>query len=329
MDSRPEARRPKLGIRRAWPCVFLASALFAIRAVSAGSPEAESIQTFRISMETIPASTGSTIGLLTDLSRGTLQELSGDDARMVWLETRMEPVDRGENLHVVSEGSPLPSSYVPGDLVTIESIRGSIQAAKRVEISRSILEPLDALFHYVNAHSGGRLILVSGYRSYNYQQYLFNRKLNQIYQAHPELSRTNSADRTRAEYLANLIAARPGTSEHQFLAVDVTSLRMLRTCADPLTEPFADTPEGRLVLQNAHKFGFDVSFKNTPDSVRDSGHSYEPWHICYRGLPHSEILYRNQWSLPQYLRHLSACRSVIYKSDGGELYFITTVGTEI
>ena len=101
---------------------------------------------------------------------------------------------------------------------------------------------------------GVTLLIVSGFRSYEYQAALIRKKIN--------------AGQVITDILA--VNAAPGHSEHHTgLAVDIAT-----PGSRPLTEEFEDSDAFRWLEVNAVKFGFVMSFP------RDNpwGIVYEPWH---------------------------------------------------
>lgn len=109
--------------------------------------------------------------------------------------------------------------------------------------------------------SGVRVKLISGYRSYNRQSQLFNQYTRQY-----------------GKKYAERISAKPGTSEHQTgLAADVGNYN--GACA--LQSCFENTPVGKWMRQNAHKYGFILRYPKGQESV--TGYAYEPWHFRYVG----------------------------------------------
>ncbi|MFC9936000.1 MULTISPECIES: D-alanyl-D-alanine carboxypeptidase family protein [Micrococcaceae] len=111
------------------------------------------------------------------------------------------------------------------------------------------------------AKDGVKIRAVSGYRSYNRQAELFN-YYTRIY----------------GKSYASRISAVPGTSEHQTgLAIDVGNAN--GACG--LQACFANTPVGKWVGKNAHKYGFIMRYQKGQESV--TGYSYEPWHFRYLG----------------------------------------------
>jgi len=102
------------------------------------------------------------------------------------------------------------------------------------------------------------LLLVSAFRSVDYQRAIFDRKLSQGLPIE-DILRVNTA---------------PGFSEHHTgRAVDIAT----RGCP-PLTEAFEATEAFRWLTENANRFDFEMSYP------RDNryGIVYEPWHWALR-----------------------------------------------
>jgi D-alanyl-D-alanine carboxypeptidase len=98
------------------------------------------------------------------------------------------------------------------------------------------------------------LLMVSGYRSIDYQARLIRKKIN--------------AGQTVSEILA--VNAAPGHSEHHTgRAIDIAT-----PGSRPLTEEFEDSEAFRWLSANAGRFGFSMSYpRGNP-----AGFVYEPWH---------------------------------------------------
>ncbi len=104
---------------------------------------------------------------------------------------------------------------------------------------------------------GITLLLISGFRSYEYQARLIRKKLN-AGQAIGDILEVNAA---------------PGYSEHHTgRAVDIAS-----PGSRPLTEEFEASPAFAWLTANAGRFGFSLSYP------RDNpyGLIYEPWHWAW------------------------------------------------
>jgi len=155
---------------------------------------------------------------------------------------------------LVNKSRPLnPLQFVPSDLVswngTSHLLRKSVSAAA------------NQMFTGARA-AGHSLEVISGYRSYATQRDLYNYYVQTYGQAY-----------------ADQISARPGHSEHQTgLAMDVGNVG--GGCG--LTACFGDTPGGRWVAANAHRYGFIVRYPQGYTHI--TGYTYEPWHLRYVGV---------------------------------------------
>ncbi len=126
----------------------------------------------------------------------------------------------------------------------------------------------------VVAAEGLDLAIVSGFRSYGTQQNLYNRYV----------ARDGLAE-------AETYSARPGFSEHQ------TGLAMDLNLAD---SSFAETAEGRWLVEHAWEYGFVLRYPNGKSEL--TGYIFEPWHFRYVGRDLAEKLYNSgDWlSLEEY-----------------------------
>lgn len=163
---------------------------------------------------------------------------------------------------IVNKQRPLnPNNYVPNEL-SIPDITKTLRISPtESNVSRDTGYSLKALF-LAAKKDDVKLQLESGYRSYVFQQNLYNRYVSEQGQ--------DSADRE---------SARAGFSEHQTgLAVDVGSPE---TQGCNIKQCFADTNPGLWLVANAHKYGFIIRYPKNQEIT--TGYTYEPWHIRYVG----------------------------------------------
>jgi len=133
----------------------------------------------------------------------------------------------------------------------------------------------NALYSLQDAASlaGFSLPLVSGYRSYNRQNTIYNNYVKNYGQA--------SAD---------TFSARPGHSEHQTgLAFDIGKI----------DDNFGNTPAGTWLKNNAHYYGFIIRYPKGKENI--TGYKYEPWHIRYLGVSIATDIYNKGVTLEEYL----------------------------
>ena len=141
------------------------------------------------------------------------------------------------------------------------------EAAELVEVGPNIVGRMQRLapraaaswaaMRSAAAADGITLLLVSGYRSIDYQARLFRRKIN--------------AGQSVSEILA--VNAAPGFSEHHTgRAVDIAT-----PGSRPLTAEFEASAAFRWLTGNAGRFGFSMSYPRG----NEAGFVFEPWHLAW------------------------------------------------
>ena len=127
---------------------------------------------------------------------------------------------------------------------------------------------------------GFDLVAFSGFRSYEYQTTLYNNYVNR--------DGKEAADR---------YSARPGHSEHQTgLAFDIGE----KSREDLwLTAEFGETPAGKWLADNAHKYGFILRYPEGKEDV--TGFMYEAWHFRYLGVEKATEVKQTGLTLEEYL----------------------------
>ncbi|WP_165843751.1 Ig-like domain-containing protein [Planococcus halotolerans] len=165
-----------------------------------------------------------------------------------------------DGILVVNKKYGLPPSYAPGVNQTAQSA-----------LNRMLADAEKA---------GHELSVISSYRSYSYQEELYNRYVN-----------------THGEEQAKRFAALPGHSEHQTgLAFDLGGTE---SQDDWLSGSFGDTPAGKWLAENAHKYGFIVRYPKGKEAI--TGYIYEPWHFRYLGVDTATDVYNSGLTLEEYL----------------------------
>ncbi len=123
------------------------------------------------------------------------------------------------------------------------------------------------------ADEGISLWVVSGFRSYDTQNTLYNNYVARDGQA--------AADR---------YSARPGHSEHQTgLAFDLNSVEQY----------FGETAEGKWLAAHCWEYGFIIRYPQGKEGI--TGYMYEPWHVRYLGTEIAEKVYNSGLTLEEYL----------------------------
>ncbi|MFC5542851.1 MAG: D-alanyl-D-alanine carboxypeptidase family protein [Bacilli bacterium] len=127
---------------------------------------------------------------------------------------------------------------------------------------------------------GFELVAFSTYRSYEYQATLYN----------------NYVARDGKEK-ADRYSARPGYSEHQTgLAFDIGEKGREDLW---LEEAFGESPAGKWLAENAHKYGFILRYPKGKEHI--TGYMYEAWHFRYLGVELATKVKDSGLTLEEYL----------------------------
>jgi len=158
---------------------------------------------------------------------------------------------------LVNKTYPLPQDYVPTG--THKTVNAEICQECIIEEAYQAYSKMrtDAV------NQGLKIWIASGYRSYSYQ--------NSLYNSYVKRSGQEAAD---------TFSARAGHSEHQSgYAFDLNSV----------TDAFATTKEGIWVADNCQKYGFIIRYPK--DKEDETGYKYESWHLRYVGVELANKLY--------------------------------------
>ncbi|MGE7022700.1 M15 family metallopeptidase [Solibacillus cecembensis] len=165
-----------------------------------------------------------------------------------------------DNILIANKKYPLPATFNEGESATARAALDEMIAAA--------------------GQQGYTLIAFSGYRSYEYQTDLYNRYVNR--------DGKDAADR---------YSARPGYSEHQTgLTFDIGEKGKEALW---LTSEFGETPAGKWLATNAHKYGFILRYPEGKEDV--TGYMYESWHFRYLEGDTATKVYNAGVTLEEYL----------------------------
>lgn len=172
--------------------------------------------------------------------------------------------------------APAPVQY---DIPGITYINGVLIANKSYSLPADFNPGLDptcqAQFNKLQsaaAQEGLNIWLASGFRSYDYQDQIYNNYVARDGQA-----------------AADTYSARPGYSEHQSgLAIDVNQI----------DDSFIGTPEAIWLEKHCHEFGFILRYPQGKQSI--TGYQYESWHIRYVGTDISYQIHDSGLTLEEF-----------------------------
>lgn len=193
-------------------------------------------------------------------------ELSGDDL-LVLVNKR--------------EGQQLASTWAPRDLVSVPASR--MMPGKSGELRGPVLQALEAMLDAaaaVDIDLGVR----SAYRSYQTQCLTFDYKVREHGIEH-----------------ARRFSAEPGRSQHQLgTTADISGGAL----SWALTQDMGATLEGQWLAENAHRFGFALSYPEGHEE--ETGYAYEPWHYRYIGVAAADEMHTSGLILEAYLQRCEA-----------------------
>ena len=198
---------------------------------------------------TVIVSQGGTVSpAATAMARQTAPRAEGTLLLVNW--ENPVPFDRPEGL--------VTQADIFGDEVVLVNGEGSV--------NREAGEAAKKMFLAARAEGIGRYKLSSAYRSIAYQEKLWQarRRQDPCYGDDP---------------YTNPVKAMPGCmSEHTTgLALDILSENH-----ETANDAYGETPEGRWLAENAHRYGFILRYPEGKEHI--TGVIYEPWHYRYVGV---------------------------------------------
>jgi D-alanyl-D-alanine carboxypeptidase len=182
---------------------------------------------------------------------------------------------KGIHVYLVNPWNLLPPDYDP-QLVKLRHFEMSVQCA----------DALDRML--TDCKNAGTIpAICSAYRTQEDQEFLYNRKVNNIMATGHTMG--------EALVLAAKEVAVPGTSEHQLgLAIDIVDDSYW-----VLDEHQAETPAQKWLMEHCWEYGFILRYP--VGSTEITGIVYEPWHYRYVGVEMAMELRELGITLEEYL----------------------------
>lgn len=173
---------------------------------------------------------------------------------------------------LVNKTNILDKDYIPNNLVdSLSRYKDNIMVEENVLKAFRKMQKDAKKHNYI-------IDIMSGYRTYNYQQSLYNNIIKEKGFTHALRS-----------------VAKPGTSEHQTgLAIDFCIYKDNKCFIEKEIE---NLPETKWIHKNAHKYGFIIRYPKNKEEI--TGYMYEPWHIRYVS-DLAIYLYNNDITLEEY-----------------------------
>ena len=153
-------------------------------------------------------------------------------------------------------------------------------ASTEIELNKRAVKPLcDMLDAFRNETGVKKINVISGYRSVEDQQEIYNQKAFKF-----------------GNIYAKKFVQSPGSSEHHTgLCVDLS----LYNPEDGSSSDFDGTGDCSWFSQNAQRFGFVLRYPEDKEKITKIG--FEPWHFRYVGVPHATFMAENGLCLEEYI----------------------------
>lgn len=198
----------------------------------------------------------------------------------------IEPKDKDEFVFLVNPTHTLASDFVPNDLVDSIYTRKDGRATQQLRINAA--KALEAFLAEGKLNGVNNITITSAYRSYSYQDYLFN--------LYCEQNQHKFATREECEEYVLTFSTKPGTSEHQSgLCMDMHNL-------PSASEEFAKTPEAQWLAENCYRFGFILRYPEDKTDITKI--IYEPWHFRFVGREAATKMNELGMCLEEYIDYL-------------------------
>ncbi len=171
----------------------------------------------------------------------------------------------------------LDSNYIPNNLELLDNS----YAKSGIYLVKEAKEQIEKLISDAK-NDGMNIRVISAYRSYSYQENLYNNYV-----------------KSDGVALADTYSARPGYSEHQTgLVVDVTR-------AFDNFNNFENSEEYNWMLNNAHNYGFILRYPKDKENI--TTYSFEAWHYRYVGVELAKKIKASNLTFDEYyIRYLES-----------------------
>ena len=181
----------------------------------------------------------------------------------------IKKIDNPSDLLVlVNKNNKLDNKYIPSNLEKLDLSYSNDNQFLKIEAKLALENLIKNAVDY-------KIVVVSSYRTYDYQDDLFN-----------------SYVKNNGEEYALSCSAKAGHSEHQTgLAIDVMG-------SNNDYDLFEETKEYEWMKDNAHKYGFILRYPEEKEHI--TGYKFEPWHYRYVGVDVATVIYENDLTLEQF-----------------------------
>lgn len=194
---------------------------------------------------------------------------------------------------LVNKEYRLDEDYIPSNLVITDNNENNfhdfLDPTLKPMVDKHVFEHFK-IMQQAAKKAGFNILIDSGYRSYKYQQDIWNDFANKI-----GLEETER------------IVAPPGASEHQTgFSFDIGYI-IDGIYTNDVSEK---QEESNWLFDNSYKYGFIIRYPKGKEDI--TGYAYEPWHYRFVGIDLAKELYEYDITLEEYY--------LKYKNDYKKLF---------
>lgn len=196
---------------------------------------------------------------------------------------------------LINKDNILDKDYIPSNLVITDenenNFHGYLDSCLKPMIDKYVFEHFKIMQKDAKK-CGFNIFIDSGYRSYKYQQDIWDDSVIKI-----------GLEETKR------IVAPPGASEHQTgFSFDVGYI-IDGKYTDDVTE---EQVESKWLFNNSYKYGFILRYQKGKEDI--TGYKYEPWHYRFVGIDLAKELYDKDITLEEYyLKDKNKCNKLLVK----------------
>lgn len=165
----------------------------------------------------------------------------------------------------------------------------------------------DMMKDYTDQGGAVNIMVVSGHRTYDFQQKVFD----------------SSAARNGLEHAQRFVAQPGGSEHHTGYALDLWNTTV--------GDYFEGVGECKWITDNCHKYGFILRYSEEKEAFTKIGP--EGWHFRYIGVPHSYLVVENGFCYEEYIDYLKGFPflgdHLFYTVDGVEYEIYYVEGLEV
>jgi len=182
---------------------------------------------------------------------------------------------------LVNKDNRLDKDFIPNNLVITDENENNFHGYLNPNLKPMIDE--DVFKHFLlmqedSKKEGFNILIDSGYRSYKYQEDIWNDSVIKI-----------GLEETKR------VVAPPGASEHQTgFSFDVGYI-INGVYTDDVNEI---QEESKWLFNNSYKYGFILRYPKNKENI--TGYKYEPWHYRFIGISLAKELYESDITLEEY-----------------------------